>query len=61
MSDIQLRCDKRAYIAYLGELTRKEKENKELLIEGKISIDVEIRFVEAHLRDIDFLINNPKE
>lgn len=52
----RLHREKRAYIAYLSELLRKQKDNPDLILEGNNYVQLEIYQVESHIADLDFVI-----
>lgn len=51
-----LKMDKRAYLAYMSELLLKQKNNPNLILEDDIPIDQELKWIENHINDIDFII-----
>jgi hypothetical protein len=48
--------EKRAYVAYLSELIRKQKEDSNLIVEDGNHISAEIYHAELHIKDLDFVI-----
>jgi len=54
--DRNFRREKRAYVAYLAELNKKEYLNKQAKIEDDISIAEEIEKVDSHLNDLELMI-----